>query len=294
MYYVVYGLLWLVSLLPLRLLYVLSDGFYLLIFYVFRYRRPVVMSNLKIAFPQKTEQERKQIAKKFYRNFVDTFIETIKMITASDKFILRRFTGDWEVINSFYKTGKSVQLHLGHNFNWEWANIALSLNTPFKFLAVYMPLTSKIFEKLFYKLRSRTGTVLLPATNMKNSFLPHRGTQYLLGLVADQNPGYPGSNNAWWFYFFDRPAPFLKGPEKGAINNRTAVVFAHITRPKRGYYHVHVSVAAEDASLLPESELTRKYVSYLAATIEQNPDMWLWSHRRWKWEWKEEYGAILS
>jgi len=250
------------------------------------------MDNLLLAFPEKTEKERKVIAKKFFHNFIDTFIETIKMITASEKFILKRFSGNWDVVNSLKPTGKSIQVHLGHNFNWEWGNLAGAHWSHFPFLAVYMPLTNKIFDKLFYRLRSKSGTILLRATQMGHDFAPYRKTQYLLGLVADQNPGYPG--NAWWFNFFGKPTPFVKGPAKGAISNDATVVFAFIHKSKRGYYEAVLSVAEQNTKNLDEIDLTGKFVKYLEDVIRQYPDMWLWSHRRWKHEWKEEYGPVLK
>ncbi len=291
MYYVVYGFLWLLSLLPLGILYVLSDCFYGLAFYVLKYRRDVVMNNLLIAFPEKTEKERINIAKKFYHNLIDMFIETLKMLSVSDKTLEKRFTANWELLNDLYPTGKSIQLHVGHNFNWEWGNMVMTKNTVFKLLAVYMPFTSKITERLFYKLRTRNGAIFLRATHMKEDFLPHSNTQYLLGLVADQNPGHPAS--AWWFNFFGRPTPFLKGPARAAIANKTAVVFAFVHKPRRGYYEANFSLAVEDPGSLTEQELTHKFVIYLEAVIKQYPDMWLWSHRRWKYDWKPEYGEII-
>ena len=292
MYYVVYGFLWLVSLLPLRVLYFIADCFYGLAFYILKYRRDVVMSNLLIAFPEKTEKERRAIAKKFYHNLVDMFIETIKMVSASDKFIAKRVKGNWEVLNPVYPTGKSVQVHLGHNFNWEWGNNTLVNETPFQLLAVYMPLASKIFERLFYKLRTRNGAIFLKATKMKEEFLPFRDTQFLLGLIADQNPGDPA--NAWWFNFFGRPAPFLKGPAKAAIANDTVVVFAFIHKPRRGYYEAILTLAEQNPGLSTEQEITRKFVEFLEKVIRQYPESWLWSHRRWKYEWKPEYGPIIA
>ncbi len=274
----------------MRLLYIISDAAYGLVFYVFKYRSEVVFKNLKLAFPQKTEEERRSIAKKFYRNLIDTFIETIKMISASDKWLARRVNFNMDVINSNYASGRSVQVHLGHNFNWEWCNSVFATKTPYKFLGVYMPITNKIFDRLFIKLRSRTGTVLLPATNMRETFLPHRNTQYLLGLAADQNPGHPG--NAWWFKFFGHPTPFVKGPAKGAVLNNPVVVFAFIHKPRRGRYDVVFSLADHDPVNTTEVELTRKFVLYLEEVISEYPDMWLWSHRRWKWEWKPEYGEM--
>jgi KDO2-lipid IV(A) lauroyltransferase len=292
MYYVVYGFLWLISLLPLRVLYLISDCIYGLMFYVIKYRKEVVMNNLLIAFPEKSEVERTAIAKKFYRNLIDTFIETIKMITVSKKFILKRCKCNWEVINDLKATGRSVQVHLGHNFNWEWGNLAGAENINFPFLAVYMPISNRIFERIFYKLRTRGGTKMLRATHMAQDFVPYRNTQYLMGLVADQNPGSPGG--AWWFDFFGRPTPFVKGPAKAAILNDTAVVFAFINRPRRGYYEGVLTLAEHSAKSCDEIPLTGKFVQYLETVIREYPDMWLWSHRRWKHEWKEEYGPVYG
>ncbi len=292
MYYIVYGLLWLVSLLPLRILYIFSDGLYGLTFYVFKYRRDVVMNNLLIAFPEKTEKERRAIAKKFYKNLVDMLIETIKMISVSDKYLARRFKANWDVINNVYPTGKNVQVHLGHNFNWEWGNAVFVHNTPFKLLAVYMPITNKIFDRLFYRLRTRGGAIFLRATHMKEDFLPYRDVQYSLGLIADQNPGHPG--NSWWFNFFGKPTPFLRGPAKSAIVNNAAIVFAFIHKPRRGYYEAFFELSALDPASSTELELTQKFVHYLENVIRQYPEMWLWSHRRWKWEWNPEYGEIIA
>lgn len=292
MYYVVYGILWLISLLPLRVLYFLADCIYALVFYILKYRKDVVMKNLLIAFPEKTEKERKQIAKKFYHNFIDMSIETLKMISVSDKVLEKRFSANWDVINSVHATGKSVQVHVGHNFNWEWGNLVMTKVTVYKLLAVYMPLTSKIMERLFYKLRTRNGAVFLRATHMKEDFIPYRNTQYLIGLVADQNPGHPA--NAWWFQFFGRPTPFVKGPARAAKLNSTAVVFAFIHKPRRGYYEAVFSSPIMDTKNLSEQELTRQFVDYLEDVIKKYPDMWLWSHRRWKHEWKPEYGELLE
>ena len=158
------------------------------------------------------------------------------MLSVSGKVLEKRFSANWDVLNQFHSTGKSVQIHVGHNFNWEWGNMIMTKKAVLKLLAVYMPLGNKIMEKLFYKTRTRYGAIFLRATHMKEDFLPYQKTQYILGLVADQSPGHPG--NAWWFNFFGRPTPFLKGPAKAALQNNTAVVFAFIHKPRRGYYEI--------------------------------------------------------
>jgi len=290
MYYIVYSLLWLVSLLPLRVLYIISDGLYGLVFYVFKYRKDVVMGNLARSFPEKTDKERVAIAKQFYHNFIDSFIETIKLLSVSDKYILKRFKGNWEVINQYHTTGRSVQVHLGHNFNWEWGNVAAGKELLFQFLGVYMPISNKIFDRLFRKLRARSGTILLRATRMSEDMLPYRGTQYMLGLVADQNPGV--MSRALWFDFLNQKTPFIPGPAKNAIAHDVVVVFGFIHKIKRGRYEVVFSVAEEHPVNSTTEEITRKFVRYLEEVIRTYPDMWLWSHRRWKNAWKEEYTFV--
>jgi KDO2-lipid IV(A) lauroyltransferase len=153
-------------------------------------------------------------------------------------------------------------------------------------------MTNQLFEKMFFKLRSRYGTKLLRATHMKEDFAPFSNTQYVLALAADQNPGNPA--NGLWFNFFGRPAPFVRGPVRGAIAHDTIVVFSFIHKIKRGYYKVVFEVMEENPRGSTENELTQKFVHYLEDVVRKYPDMWLWSHRRWKWQWKEEFGEVLA
>ena len=291
MYYFYYSLLWLFSLLPLRVLYLISDGCYYIFFHIMKYRREVVMNNLMIAFPEKSDAERMAIAKKFYRNLTDTFLETIKSVSAP-KLAEKRVTANWDLANSFKDSGKSIQLHLGHNFNWEWANFSMAKGLAHEVLVVYMPMTNKTMEKLFFNLRKRSGIHLLPATDMRNSFLPFRDKQYLMALVADQNPGHPGS--AWWVNFFGRPTPFVKGPAKAALTNKTRVLYCFIHKPKRGHYEAVLSVPDINLETCTEQELTIHFVRYLEDIIRKYPDMWLWSHRRWKWNYDPSFGPVYD
>lgn len=293
MYRLVYALLYLFSLLPLRLLYLFSDLAYAILYYLVGYRKKVVMHNLSIAFPSKTEAQRKAIAKKFYHHFTDSFIETVKAISASPQFIRNHFTGDFSVFHQLHQKGvQKVQLHSGHNFNWEYGNLSLPLQLPYLFLGVYMPISSKVLDKIFYKLRGRTGGRLLSATNIRSELLPYRHNHYLLALIADQSPAHPA--NAFWVNFFGRPTPFLRAPENGARRGNTPVVFCHFTKERRGYYRIHFQLAEEAPSATKVGELTKRYADYLQSAIEQQPENYLWSHRRWKWEWKEEYGKLFA
>ncbi len=287
MYYLVYGFLYLLSLLPMRALYVLSDFFFILTYYVFGYRKKVILGNLALAFPEKTATERQTIARQFYRNLIDSFIETIKMVSASQSFLKKRVSANWEVLEPLYKTGKSVQIHLGHTFNWEWGQHVLQAHTAYKILVVYMPLTSKLFERIMYKMRTSTGNVFIGAGEMATEMEQYKNQQYLLGLVADQSPG--SLHAAYWTNFFNIPTAFVSGPEKGARAKNIPVLFTAITKPRRGYYKAALHVETENPLELEEGELTLRYAAFMEKIIRQNPEMWLWSHRRWKHSWNEQY-----
>ena len=291
MYYLVYGLIYLLSLLPMWLLYGLSDALALLLYSVIRYRRSVVLSNLRNAFPEKTEKERLRIARKFYRNFTDNFIETLKLLSASRSFLEKRLVLDNpELLDYYYDQGRKIQLHLGHMFNWEIANVAIPLRTRYTFLVAYMPVENKLFERLFLHLRSRTGSVPLPATRMQRAILPYRNTLYMLALVADQSPG--GPENSYWLNFFGRPTPFIRGAERGARIGDIPAVFVRIYQQGRGHYRVHLTTLAEHPRDLPEGELTRRYRDMLEEAIRLQPEGWLWSHKRWKFPWKENLSSF--
>jgi KDO2-lipid IV(A) lauroyltransferase len=282
MYFVIYSLLYLISLLPWRVLYIFSDGIAFLLKHVIKYRVDVVHQNLIIAFPNKTENERKQIAYDFYQQFTDSFIETIKLLSISDKTFQKRFTSNVEVLNNLYPTGQSVQIMAGHFFNWEFANWGVAKYGKYPFLAVFMPLSNKVFSKLIYDLRARYGSILIPATNFRSQFHKYANEgSYAMALAADQNPGNP--LQAYWVNFFGRLTPFVKGPEKGAKLNNTAQVFVHFYRTKRGYYHSQYELMTISPNYFKDGQLTALYVKVLEEKIKANPSNYLWSHRRWKY-----------
>lgn len=256
-------------------------------YYVFGYRKKVVFGNLDIAFPEKTVKEKQCIAKKFYRNLIDTFIETIKMLSISDKRMRKRATVDMSEILDLIKKGRNIQMHSGHQMNWEYGHWAIATQMPVPWIGVYMRIKNKAMERLFFNLRSIGSTVLVPAQEFRSRTHNVFKTQYAIGLVSDQNPGAPAS--AFWLNFFNKPVSFVKGPDKAARINDTAVAFVNFVKVKRGYYRFSIDVIAEHGKNLEEGELTRLYRDYLEAAIRKNPDNYLWSHRRWKWPYLPEY-----
>ena len=289
MYYLLYAFFYLVSLLPMRVLYLFSDAMFFIVYRCIGYRREVVLSNLINAFPEKAEAEREVIAKRFYRNMIDSFIETFKLLSVSPRFLQRRVTANWEILEQLQKSGKSCQLHLGHTFNWEWGHHALQLNTPYQVMVVYSPLSNKAFEKLLLKIRTRFGSKFIPASDMKNSICGYANTQYLLGLVADQSPGK--LQQAYWLNFLNQPTAFIPGPEKAARNLDIPVLFASVHKTGRGHYHAALMIASEHPAQLDPGELTLMYARFLEDTIRRQPENWLWSHRRWKHACRPEHAA---
>jgi len=291
MYYLIYIPLYLLSLLPFRVLYFLSDAVYGFLYYIMKYRREVTMDNLRIAFPEKTEKERIRIAKQFYHNFVDNFIETLKFISLSTREFEKRIELDTTALEQAYPSGKSLQCFGMHNFSWEFANWAMARHSKYPVLVIYMPVRNKHIDKIIKDMRSRFGSVMIPATNFRRQFIIWSKKKHLMGSVADQSPGNPES--AWWFNFFGKPTPFVTGPEKGARMNDMCVIFVNFYRVKRGHYKIDMEFITDDAPSYPEKELTRQYVRFMEKSLRAHPDNYLWSHRRWKHAYKPEYGEVL-
>jgi KDO2-lipid IV(A) lauroyltransferase len=283
MYLFIYIIVYLFSLLPWRVMYIISDFVAFLLQRVFKYRLAIVQQNLAIAFPKKTEKERQEIANEFYQQFTDSFIETFKLLSISDKNFDKRFTSNVEVLNNLYASKQSVQIMAGHFFNWEFANWGAAKYGKYPFIGVYMPLSNPYFNKIILKLRMRYGSIMIPATSFKTQFHKYATEgSYAMALAADQNPGNPLS--AYWLPFFGRLTPFVKGPEKGALLNNTAQVFVHFYRVKRGYYHSEYEVMTTSPNYFKDGQLTALYVKVLEEKIKLKPANYLWSHRRWRYE----------
>jgi Kdo2-lipid IVA lauroyltransferase/acyltransferase len=292
MFYILYGILYIISLFPLRVLYLLSDFAYLIIYYIIGYRKEVVMNNLAIAFPQKTTTEHRNIARKFYRNLTDTFIESIKMISIRPKELARRGHCDVDALNKLIKEGRNIHIMVGHQFNWEFANLMYARILKIPFVGIYMPVSNKIVDRIFVKSRSRYGSQLVSTREFRYKMHHTFKQQFVLALAADQNPGLP--KKAFWLNFFGKPAPFVTGPGKGAVKNNTAVVYVAFTRKTRGHYSFKAIPLTENGADHSPEELTLLYKNALEESIRKDPSNYLWSHRRWRHEWQEGYREIIG
>lgn len=249
------------------------------------------MSNLLIAFPEKTQQERIKIAKAFYHNFLDTFIETLKFLSISDKEFSKRISGNFELFKDLYASGQNVQIHSGHFFNWEYMNWAVPKYAAYPFIGVYKPIDNKVFNKIILDLRQRYHSIMLSTYDFKTTFHQLAKGRYSLGLYADQNP--PNIKQSFWLPFFGKLTPFVAGPEKSARINNTAIVFVHHYKTRRGYYQADFTLVTTTPKEFGRGQLTKLYVTYLEDCIKKKPSNYLWSHRRWKHAFNEEYRKMV-
>lgn len=275
--------LYLVSLLPFWVLYLLSDVIFLLIYYVIGYRRKVVQENLLNSFPEKTEEERRVIEKKYFKYLADLMVETVKMITVSKKEIYKRvISPNAEILQKYFGEGRSLMMALGHYGNWEMADLRMSLEVDKPVLVVYKPLTNDVFDKYFIKMRSRFGATLVAMKNIMRTMVKHKDEIIISAFVADQTPV---KHEATYFTtFLNQPTAFFLGVEKLARLNNSVVIFCDVVRTKRGHYSFNLIPLAENPKETTEYEITRAYVQCLETMIKREPQYWLWSHRRWKFK----------
>ncbi|MBN2213328.1 MAG: lysophospholipid acyltransferase family protein [Bacteroidales bacterium] len=273
---------WLITLLPLQVLYLLSDFFFLIIYYIARYRRKVVMMNLRNSFPEKSEDEIKTIARKFYRHLCDNFIESFYVLNMSDKEIRKRYLyRNPELLRQLLKKNKSIILVMGHYGNWDWL-CSLPLYFDKQVLAIYHPLTNRYFDELFNRIRNKFGVRLIQMKTAYREMLA-AAKNHILTItlfLADQRPAKRSIH--YWTTFLNQETPVLMGSEAIAKKLNHAVVFADIRKIRRGYYHVAFSLVCENPDQTEEFEITETHTRLLEKIIIGKPDYWLWSHKRWK------------
>jgi Kdo2-lipid IVA lauroyltransferase/acyltransferase len=281
MYHFVKAILYLLSLQPFWLLYLWSDLIFFLLYRVFKYRKEMVVQHLRTAFPEKNETEIALITKLYFKNLADYIVETLKLMTINEAKLNQRMTGNWEIINQWREKGRIVQGQLSHQFNWEWGTVLCNWNTPFQFYAIYNPISSPLFERIMYGIRTKSGTKLINMLEYQNFVAEgQKDPNTLWGFIADQNPVNP--RRGYWTNFFNQDTVFNKGAEMIARRYDNVVIFGTIQRKSRGRYHVHLETIFEHGGQTKEGEITEAYVKHLEKNIRQEADNWVWSHRRWK------------
>lgn len=270
------------SKLPLKVLFLFSDLFYLLAYYIVGYRKKIVLSNIKHAFPEKSDAEIKNIARKFYRNFTDSMAETIKILTMRRKELHRRFViKNANLVTDNVDNGEIVIGMCGHFFNWEGHLLTSSSKMGEKCETVYTKLSSPFFEKLMKSIRCRFGAVLTERKTFQRAFLRNRNKPRLIVLAADQRPNL--SDIRYWTPFMNRETAFFEGGEKLAKKFNTKVIYAHTSKPKRGHYVFEYQLLSQPPYVDQEPHsITDRFIKSLEKNIRAEPSIYLWSHNRWK------------
>jgi KDO2-lipid IV(A) lauroyltransferase len=281
-YYIFYGINWVLSYLPLWILYIISDFIYLLLFYFPTYRRKVVETNLKNSFPEKTPTELKSIEKKFYKHLADLFIETFKLIHMSKKEQHKRFTySNLAIIDKLREEKRDIIAVLGHYNNWEWSTM-LPDYFQYKTVIIYKPLQNKYFNSYINRQRSKDGIILTPTSQIIREIINFRNKNIntVSVFLSDQIPAK--GDIKYWTTFLNQDTAVFTGVGKIALKYDMAVVFFNIQKIKRGHYNLDTELLLEHTAGLPENLITESHVRRLEEIIREKPEYWIWSHRRWK------------
>ena len=272
------------SLLPMSLLYVFSDCLYLLVGKVVKYRHKVIWKNLKDSFPEKDEAELQRIEREFYHYFCDYLVETIKLLNMSKRELRQRmvFTGI-EEMNELLEKGVSCAVYLGHYGNWELiTSLPLWVSENAQCCQVYHPLQNERFDKLFKSVREKHHALCIPMAETLRQVVSYRQKKQpiVIGYIADQAPFW--NNIHHWVDFLNHDTPVLTGSERIIKKTGQAVFYGDVSRVRRGYYQCDFKLITTEPAKYKDWEITDKYFQLLEETIRRQPELYLWSHKRWK------------
>ena len=275
------------SLLPLSVLYFLADYvIYPLVRYVARYRLKLVRKNIRLSFPEKSEEEQNAIIDAFYHHFADILVEIMYGYRVSDGEMRERVVFEnMEVLEDLARQKHGVIAYLGHMCNWEWiADVGKQFaDKSIVEYNVYRKQKNQKSDQAMLLLRSKRGGECVEKSVLLRKLvqLRHADHPFVIGLIADQKPSPRNAHT--WTTFLHQDTSFLDGGEVLARKFDMGVVYANITSPKRGYYRIHFEVITDEPQSMPENEITLSYARMIEANIRQQPERWLWTHNRWKW-----------
>ena len=281
-YYLFYGINWILTLLPLPVLYIFSDLLYIVLYYIVAYRRKVVADNLRNSFPEKSDAERKTIEKKFYRHLADLIIETFKSTHMSKATQRKRYTySNLEIIDKLREEKRDIIAVLGHYNNWEWPTL-LPYYLKYKTIIIYKPLQNKYFNRFINNHRSEYGIVLTPTSMVIREIINFRRNNIntVSVFISDQIPSK--GDIKYWTTFLNQDTAVFTGAGKIASKYDMAMVFFHVQKVKRGHYNLNIELLYDHTAGLSEDVITETHVKRLEEIIREKPEFWIWSHRRWK------------
>jgi KDO2-lipid IV(A) lauroyltransferase len=281
-YILVYPLLWLISRLPFKIIYFISDGVYVLLYKVIGYRKKVVRGNLKLVFPDKSDAERILIEKKFYQHMCDMFLEMIKTMGISNKQLQQRFTfSNLEVLHQLEAKNKSIMLMFPHYASWEWV-IALDAHIASKGYAIYQKIGNRYFDKLVRDIREKFGTTLITTKETRDIVAQNKkeGNLSMYGILSDQSPMVKKA--LLWTPFMGITVPAHTGAEMLCKKLDLPAVYLKVSKEKRGHYSGTFSLITENPKEMEEFALTKAFLALVEESINEAPEYYFWTHKRWK------------
>jgi len=282
LYLILYPILWIISILPFRLLYIFSDCVYVLVYYILGYRKKTVRANLAKALPHLNDKERYIIEKKFYHHLCDMFLEMIKTMSISQKEMEKRFQfTNLDVYADLEKKGKSIAFLIGHYATYEWV-ISMNYNINFKGYAIYKKLANVHFDKLVKNIRSKFKAYLITTkeTGLTIENNNAAGILGVYGFASDQTPRK--SDNMYWYTFMGIETPIHVGAEVLAKKYDMNMIYLKVKKIKRGYYEASFEVLSEDVNAVPNYKISELFMQKVEQQILEAPEFYLWTHKRWK------------
>lgn len=285
---IIYPFIWVISRLPMRILYGISNIFFFFVYHIFGYRKKVVENNIRMAFPEKNEKEIKLIAKKFFLHFTDLIMESIKTFSISEKETQKRYTyNNLELIHDLIKQGKSIILTGAHQANWEWSFYMPSLIS-IPMFGAYTKLSNNYFNKKIIKSRTKFGGKGFKSSHITKGIQSNHNNnlQAVYLLLSDQSPQL--RRVRYWRDFFNIKVPVHDGPEMLAKRYDYAVVNYVTKKTKRGYFEATFELITDTPKDLEDHVITDKYFEITERNIREQPEFYLWSHKRFKHKGKYE------
>jgi len=274
---------WVLSRIPLSALYVIADMVYILLYYIIRYRKKVVFKNLRNSFPEKSEDEIKKIAIRFYHHLGDIFMENIALIRMKPEKVKKMidFESCIQIATDIFNQDKHIIIVTAHYSNWEYY-LVLPLLSPHTTLGIYKPLNNKNYDKEFFNMRTKFGALPVSMNDSFRTILQYDKNKIYttIGLIADQRP--PRTSSNYWTKFLNQDAAIFLGPEKIAKKLNAPIVFTYLEKVKRGEYKMIFDQIVENPSQYDEFEITEMYIRWVEKNIKEKPEYYLWSHNRWK------------
>ncbi|MEX0289321.1 MAG: lysophospholipid acyltransferase family protein [Flavobacteriaceae bacterium] len=280
-YLLAYPFLWMISVLPQPVFYFFSDLFFVLLYHLAGYRKKVVYDNLKLTFPDKSDEEIRTIRKRFYRHFCDMLLETVKTMNLSAEEVAKRYKiVNMEVLLELEKDRNALMV-CSHYANWEWS-ISINNYISSRGYAVYQKIGNDYFDRLIKRIRGRWNTTLITQPETVKTILRNEQSNIkgVYGMVSDQSPMVGKAQ--YWKEFMGVKVPIFNGPETIARRLDLAVVFLKITKLKRGHYEAQFIPITASGKHTQENEITDRFLELTENQIKERPELYLWTHRRWK------------